>query len=119
MRGSIDRDRVRIAESKMRLVRSSPRHIVREYQARYERLQGRLDQAMRTHISRIVHRVALAQRALNTVSPLATLTRGFAIVTGADGAVLSEAAAARPGEQIRARLARGTLTARVTGQQEE
>ena len=119
MRGGIDRDRVRIAESKTRLVRSSPRHIVREYHARYERLSARLDQAMRTRISRVAQRLALAQRALNTVSPLATLTRGFAIVTGADGAVLTEAAAATPGEQIRARLARGTLTARVTGQQEE
>ena len=65
-------------------------------------------------MSRAEHRLALARRALDTVSPLATLSRGFAIVTRADGGLLTDAAAVGLGEQIEARLARGTLAARVT-----
>jgi exodeoxyribonuclease VII large subunit len=53
------------------------------------------------------------------VSPLATLARGFAIVTRADGTLVTEAATVAPGEAIEARVARGTLTARVTGRREE
>jgi exodeoxyribonuclease VII large subunit len=53
-------------------------------------------------------------RALDAVSPLATLRRGYAIVSdAANGAVISHAGAARPGQHIRARLSDGTLTAEV------
>jgi len=57
----------------------------------------------------------LAQRALDAVSPLATVQRGFAIVRRADGTVLTDASTVSPGEEIEASLARGTLRARVTG----
>ena len=48
------------------------------------------------------------------VCPLATLERGYAIVTRADGSVLQDAAEARAGDEIEARLRRGSLKARVT-----
>jgi exodeoxyribonuclease VII large subunit len=54
-------------------------------------------------------------RALNTVSPLATLNRGFAVVSRvSDGTLIGDAAAVAIGDEIEARLARGTLKARVT-----
>jgi len=75
---------------------------------------------MRECVSRAAHRLALAQRALNAVSPLATLTRGFAIVTrAADGSLLTNAATVAVGEEIEARLAHGRLNARVTGRSGE
>jgi exodeoxyribonuclease VII large subunit len=49
------------------------------------------------------------------VSPLATLERGYAIVTGPDGHVLQDASTLAAGATIRARLARGEVQARVTG----
>jgi exodeoxyribonuclease VII large subunit len=53
------------------------------------------------------------------VSPLATLSRGFAVVKRAsDGAVITDASSVAVGDEIEARLARGTLTARVTGRTE-
>ena len=45
----------------------------------------RASAAPRAELARVAHRLALAQRGLDAVSPLATLTRGFAIVTRADG----------------------------------
>jgi exodeoxyribonuclease VII large subunit len=74
-----------------------------------------LDRGASERLARSAHRLALAQRALDAVSPLATLSRGFAIVTRADGSLLTDASVPALGEEIEARLARGTLTARVTG----
>jgi exodeoxyribonuclease VII large subunit len=98
-----------------RLLQHSPQQRLGERRAWHERLQARLERAAREGLSRAAHRLALAQRALDTVSPLATLTRGFAIVTRADGTLLRDATLAADGEQIEARLARGTLLARVSG----
>jgi exodeoxyribonuclease VII large subunit len=45
------------------------------------------------------------------VSPLATLDRGYAIVTDAGGTVLQDAALVQPGDRITARLAHGRVAA--------
>ena len=45
----------------------------------------------------------------------ATLARGFAVVTRADGTLVTDARSVPPGEEIEARLAHGFLQARVTG----
>ena len=111
---------MRVAESLTRLVRHSPEHVVREYRVRHQRVGTRLEHAAQQSLSRAQHRLALAQRALNAVSPLATLTRGFAIVTrAASGTLLTDVAAVASGEEIEARLARGSLRARVTDRKQE
>jgi exodeoxyribonuclease VII large subunit len=47
---------------------------------------------------------------LHTLSPLATLERGYAIVQHPDtGTVVTDAGKVKPGERVRARLARGRL----------
>ena len=114
-RAGLHREGRRLAEARARLLHRSPQRLLGEWAARNHALQARLDRALSERVARAAHRLALAQRALDTVSPLATLTRGFAIVTRADGTLLTDAAAAPDGEQIDARLARGTLIARVTG----
>jgi exodeoxyribonuclease VII large subunit len=66
-------------------------------------------------VERLRLRLRLAERALQSVSPLATLTRGYAIVTDAEtGRVLMDAATVAPGTTIRAQLARGGVHATVT-----
>jgi exodeoxyribonuclease VII large subunit len=119
-RAGLHRDQMRVAQSITRLVRRSPDHVVREYRARHQSVEARLDHAAKECLSRAQHRLALAQRALNAVSPLATLTRGFAIVTrAAGGTLLTDAATVLAGEEIEARLARGSLRARVTARNQE
>jgi exodeoxyribonuclease VII large subunit len=67
------------------------------------------------------HRAAIAQglvqavaRGLEATSPLATLGRGYAIVTlASDGKVVRDPAEAPPGTIVEARLALGRLRARV------
>jgi exodeoxyribonuclease VII large subunit len=66
-------------------------------------------------VERLGVRLRLAERALRSVSPLATLTRGYAIVTDAEsGRVLMNAAAVAPGSTVHAQLALGSLQATVT-----
>jgi exodeoxyribonuclease VII large subunit len=117
-RTGLQRERLRLAHGCERLMRCSPGQLLRERGDRYERLRGRLDHAAQGQMARAAHRLALARRALDTVSPLATLSRGYAIVTRADGALLTDASAAAPGEEIEAHLARGTLIARVVRRKE-
>jgi exodeoxyribonuclease VII large subunit len=51
------------------------------------------------------------------VSPLATLSRGFAVVTRVDdGTLLRDASQAPPGTAIEARLSNGRVRAQVTAQ---
>ena len=60
-------------------------------------------------------RLRLASRGLDAVSPLATLERGYAIVSDSKtGAVITDAARVAAGTSIDARLASGSLQATVT-----
>ena len=86
-------------------------------------LRLRTTQAARRLAPSFRHAVALAHgrlraalRALHATSPLATIGRGYAIVTrAADGAVVRDPVEAPAGTDIEARLARGSLRARVLG----
>lgn len=74
----------------------------------------RLLPAVRHRLSVQEGRLETAARALNAVSPLATLARGYAIVTlAASGAVVHDPGQAPPGTEVDARLSRGRLRARV------
>jgi exodeoxyribonuclease VII large subunit len=105
----------RLSESFTALVQRSPERLAREYQRREEAAEGRLERAVTEYLAQRTHRVDLARRILETASPLATLARGFAIVTRAGGSLVTEASKVAVGEQIEARLARGRLRAKVTG----
>ncbi|MEP7312654.1 MAG: exodeoxyribonuclease VII large subunit [Pseudomonadota bacterium] len=76
-------------------------------------LDLRLRNAWPSYLNRLAQRLALAMRGLDGVSPLATLQRGFAIVTDAGGAVITDAARLKPGDEIEARLATGRISAIV------
>lgn len=94
---------------------------------RIERLRSRLAHAADRLESRIVrlvearqHRLRLAARALDAVSPLATLGRGYAIVSAADsGRLVRRAADVAAGDAIEARVAAGRIAATVTAIREE
>ena len=58
------------------------------------------------------------QTALESLSPLAILDRGYALVCDANGKILTSAASVSPGDEIKARLAQGEIQAKVTGRQE-
>ncbi len=97
------------------LVQWSPAVSVQRSIGRLAALHRRLAGGAHDTLSDLDHRVALLGRALHSVSPLATLERGYAIVLDADGTAMTDAATAKTGDEIRARLSKGQLVANVTG----
>ena len=96
------------------LMQQSPALAVQRSLSQLAALTQRLSSASHDTLTDLEHRVALLGRALHSVSPLATLDRGYAIVRDADGTVLTQASAVESGDEIRARLSKGELVANVT-----
>jgi exodeoxyribonuclease VII large subunit len=96
------------------LMRNSPAVAVERSLGRLASLRQRLASGMHETLSGTGHRVALLGRTLHSVSPLATLDRGYAIVLDADGKAMTDASAASKGDEIRARLSSGQLIANVS-----
>ncbi|MEO8735459.1 MAG: exodeoxyribonuclease VII large subunit, partial [Edaphobacter sp.] len=86
------------------------------------RLQTATERLLRTSTRAIAANQTRLNRAaarLETLSPLAVLSRGYALVYTAEGTLLRAAADTAPGQTIRARLAQGTLTAKVSDNKQE
>jgi exodeoxyribonuclease VII large subunit len=98
-----------------RLQQAHPGSRLAQQAQRFDELEQRLHAGWRRQFDRQAHRLALASRGLDAVSPLAVLARGYAVVTGAEGEVLQRASQAEIDETLRIRLAEGWLAARVTG----
>ena len=96
-----------------RLNQAHPGSRLAQQAQKLDDLEQRLVYAWQKQATRLAQRLALASRGLNTVSPLATLQRGFAIVTDAGGAVVTDAADLKAGDEIEARLAKGRVAAVV------
>jgi exodeoxyribonuclease VII large subunit len=83
----------------------------------HRRLQS-ADQRLHRSTTQIINarqmRLSRASGGLEALSPLAVLSRGYALVYAGDGKLLRSAAGTAAGKTIRARLAHGTLKAEVT-----
>ncbi|MDX1251995.1 MAG: exodeoxyribonuclease VII large subunit [Gammaproteobacteria bacterium] len=114
-RGMLRHKRVLLSELSARLHRHIPLHRLTQLQIHHENLRQRLHAMLRLTLERKQQRLNAASRALDAVSPLATLGRGYAIVrTLPEQRVLRDAREATPGEAVEARLARGRLICTVS-----
>jgi len=116
--GAMRRDararRERLLRVAAELAGRSPAARLRALGQRIAHAGARLPPAMRSRLAAGRGLLQSASRGLEATSPLATLGRGYAIVTRVgDGAVLRDAAGVAPGTEIEARLAHGRLRARV------
>jgi exodeoxyribonuclease VII large subunit len=98
-----------------RLGRAHPGVIVRNIVQRLDELEARLKRALRQSIQTLATRTKLIEQGLKALSPLATLERGYAIVSRADdGALVTRSGAVAAGARIDIRLGAGGLAATVT-----
>ena len=95
------------------LMRASPALAVQRSLGRAAALRQRLAAAGRRSVAGAAHALQLTARALDGVSPLATLDRGYAVITDANGKALMRARDVKQGDDIRARLAQGEFVATV------
>ena len=96
------------------LWRHTPEHILRLRAHHCALLDQRLRSAQRDTLNGYKQRLINAARALETVSPLATLGRGYALVRRVpEGTVVQSYAQVQPGESVEARLGVGRLVCTV------
>jgi exodeoxyribonuclease VII large subunit len=112
MRRLLSERRSALSERRGALWQASPIARVQGAIARHAFLLTRLRAAALETLRRAGERLVPLVRTLNAVSPLATLQRGYAIVLS-EGRILRDAADAAPGSIIEARLAQGTVRAKV------
>lgn len=97
-----------------KLHRHHPLHRIASFQAQTRHLYRRLQNAMGRDLEKRSQTLSEASHALQTVSPLATLSRGYAIVYRCDdGNILRSNREAAPGDGVEARLAEGRLICKV------
>ena len=110
--GDLRRRRARLDTLRTRLAARHPGRLVDARRHRLDTLAVRLRASGSARVSERRGRLEPALRALDAVSPLAVLERGYAVVRRGER-VVRDAALLAPGEPIEIRLARGTLLARV------
>ncbi|MGB5739494.1 MAG: exodeoxyribonuclease VII large subunit, partial [Woeseia sp.] len=114
MRQSFSLAERRAERLRARLLRQSPAQKLERNAWQLRNLREQLGRAGQHYVAILQQRLALSARALDSVSPLATLQRGYAIVSeAASNKVIMDASKVVAGMTIRARLARGSLTAIV------
>ena len=104
----------RIETLATRLARQSPHARLATSAARLATLQARLARAQPTLSARRHARLAQLSSRLDALSPVAVLARGYALVYGPGGTLITSSTEITPGDRIRARLANGTLAAQIT-----
>jgi exodeoxyribonuclease VII large subunit len=109
----IEQRKVRLARLTAGVAHGNPARRLAAARERWRTAQGDLRRALLRRLELTQQRLKLAERALTSLSPLATLQRGYAIVATKEGAVLTDASATKSGATIDVRLARGSLSATV------
>ncbi|HKS56366.1 MAG TPA: exodeoxyribonuclease VII large subunit [Steroidobacteraceae bacterium] len=102
-----------LAQLAAELRQNSPALRVANARRRLEIASATIDRIAHLTIEQQRNRLAIAVRTLDAFSPLATLERGYAIVTDSKGAVITNAKDVRAGQLIDARLTQGTIRARI------
>ena len=95
------------------LKQAAPGHRISRTELQRQALSQRLRSSITALLQTRQQQLAVACRSLDTISPLATLERGYAIVTQQDNHVVHKASSVKPGEQVTAKLAEGQLLCTV------
>ncbi len=93
----------------------APAELVKIWQLQLQQLHLRLQQAMTELFVQQEHRLALLMSQLQTLSPVAVLSRGYAIVKQKEtGEIVHGSEQLQIGDQLQVKLASGEVTATVT-----
>lgn len=112
VRGGVERAEARLERAGVRLEAAHPAARLTAAGARLAAADWR--RPTWEALGRAAGRLEAERRHLTALSPQRTLERGYAVVSGEDGSVLRLSSQVKAGDRIRARLARGQVTATVT-----
>ncbi len=95
------------------VLRHDPRQALAEARERLGGLRTRIDRSLERTLRRAAVRIGAVDARLHSLSPLAVLDRGYALVLSAEGALIRSTSQLVSGDQLTTRLADGTFLSRV------
>lgn len=99
----------RLTRSQQKLQQLSPSNTLQKFEAQLSYLQQRLNSSIKQAITNKKERLQQHASLLNAVSPLQTLSRGYAILQTDSGAVIRDSHDVKKGDLVTARIGHGTL----------
>lgn len=114
VRSSLEAHKRRVRELESRLRRQDVRLRFAELRHRVERARRSMEQCIRLRLAKAENRLSPPAAHLTQLSPLKILDRGYALVQTGDGALVRSPEDAPVGADVRIRLAKGQIGARVT-----
>ncbi|MDF4587104.1 exodeoxyribonuclease VII large subunit [Vibrio parahaemolyticus] len=114
MQRFIDTRQQAVERKHHRLQLNSPVKHLAQQKSRLERVEHKLLDAMDRKLLTMRHQLAIAAEKLDTVSPLATLKRGYSITQTEHGKVVTSADNVKTGDLLVTRLANGEIHSTVS-----
>ena len=109
----LEQQRTRLRHADAVLRASRPERRLARLQERLQALRPRAQAALARQLQNDALKLRSLARSLESVSPLATVARGYSILSTADGMVVRSVSQVESGETVRAKLADGELDLRV------
>ncbi|MCP5096207.1 MAG: exodeoxyribonuclease VII large subunit [Chloroflexi bacterium] len=113
MSDKIDQARVQVHALTRAMSHLTPRNRVNSARQTMDGVLMRLDTAVYRNVDQQRHRLALAQASLTAVSPLATLSRGYAIVRQENGRIVRSVHDVQSGESVTIQVVDGEFKSEV------
>ncbi len=110
----LDREAGQLQSLRSRPVLANPLGAVEVQADQLRQLRERARRAVQARVREESSWVEHAVNRVRALSPRATLLRGYSILSAADGGTIDSTGMVTPGMQVLARLADGTVTAKVT-----
>ncbi len=95
------------------VLRHDPRQALALARERLQDCHTRLHRSFESRLQRATARIGALDARLQSLSPLAVLDRGYALVLNAEGSLIRSATQLTPGDPLTTRLSDGSFTSRV------
>jgi exodeoxyribonuclease VII large subunit len=95
------------------VLRHDPLQAMAQARERLQAFSARLHRSIERNLQRATARTGSLDARLNSLSPLAVLDRGYALVLSADGSVIRSIDQLTPGATLTTRVADGTFTSQI------
>ena len=116
MKSRIDLKLAHVSQLRAGINQFNPVQRLGHYREKCQYLQEQLRASMTYTLREAGNRLGRSAHALQTVSPLSTLERGYAIVsTAVIGHIVRDVATLKPGDVLTTRIAHGSFESQVTG----
>ncbi|MGB6719548.1 MAG: exodeoxyribonuclease VII large subunit, partial [Terracidiphilus sp.] len=107
----------RVAALAAAVLRHDPRQSIAQARETLLALRARLDRSLERLLRSSALTLSSLDARVHSLSPLAVLDRGYALILSSDGALIRSMAQVSHGDQVTTRLADGTFTSRVVATQ--